>query len=298
MHTDFPHHKAAKMHPQHQPHCKQTCFVFTEIADIELPPEITKLQSEKLNLAMKSNEMTNGGISSASAIYKNKECMAMGAGQPCHQQPKTSSKGKRLIVILSAVLICVTMAGGIPLVLQLRSSSLLEARMSFIRRLLTEAPLIEGSWTTAENDSNFSSNIIEVRKNLVGAVLWPVTVPCGSQYLDAVQLALEGIDKAKRITSKTGYMRIVESSDEMEQTHLKGEVAILMGLGGGHTLGSSLGVLRSMYLLGVRFVSLASFGCTTPWAGASIKNDLIIEDNSTTNSLTGFGKVSPCELNL
>lgn len=294
MHSDFPHHKAAKMHPQHQPHCKQTCFVFTEIADIELPPEITKLQSEKLNLAMKSNEMMNGGISSASAIYKNKECMAMGAGQPCHQQPKAASKGKRLIVILSAVLICVTMAGGIPLVLQLRSSSLLEARMSFIRRLLTEAPLIEGSWMTGENDSNFSSNIIEVRKNLVGAVLWPVTVPCGSQYLDAVQLALEGIDKAKRITSKTGYMRIVESSDEMEQTHLKGEVAILMGLGGGHTLGSSLGVLRSMYLLGVRFVSLTSFGCTTPWAGASIKNDLIIEDNSTTNSLTGFGKVSRC----
>lgn len=292
MNSDFPHHQTTKMHNQHQPHCKQACFVFTEIADIELPPEITKLQNEKLNLAMKSNEMMNGGISSTAAMYKNKECMAMGSGQPC-QQPKSSNKGRRLLVILGAIMICVTMAGGIPLVLQLRSSSLLEARMSFIRRLLTEAPLIEGSWTTTEKDSNFSSNIIEVRKNLVGAVLWPVTVPCGSQYLDAVQLALEGVDKAKRITSKTGYMRIVESSDEMEQTHLKGEVAILMGLGGGHTIGSSLGVLRSMYMLGVRFVSLTSFGCTTPWAGASIKNDLIIEDNSTTNSLTSFGKVSP-----
>uniref|UniRef100_T1GRG0 Dipeptidase n=1 Tax=Megaselia scalaris TaxID=36166 RepID=T1GRG0_MEGSC len=271
MNTEFPHHQATKMHSQHQPHCKQTCFVFTEIADIELPPEITKLQSEKLNLAVKSNEMMNGGLQTPSSMYKSKECMALGSGQQCNQEPK-SSKGRRLIVILCAVLVCVTMAGGIPLILQLRSSSLLEARMAFIRRLLTEAPLIEGSsWTTKEKEANFSTNIIEVRKNLVGAVLWPITVPCGSQYLDAVQLALEGIDKAKRLTSKTGYMRIVESSDEMEQTHLKGEVAILMGLGGGHTLGSSLGVLRSMYMLGVRFVSLTSFGCTTPWAGHPLK---------------------------
>lgn len=270
--NQVPNHDFMEVHTlrQHQPHCKQHCFVFTEIADIELPPEITKFTSEKMN----------GSISSC------KKEQSIDASS----EHTKSSKSRKIIIALVIILVCITMAGGIPLALQLRSSSLLEARLAFIRRLLTESPLIEGSWTP-QKDMNYSNSMVEVRKNFIGAVLWPIAVPCGAQYLDAVQLALEGIDEAKRITVVTDNMHIVESADEMEQTHINGEVAVLMGIDGGHALGASLAVLRSMYLLGARFVSVTSLECTTPWAAASIRRkDVIIDDNST-NSLNDFGKV-------
>ncbi|XP_055385136.1 dipeptidase 1 [Condylostylus longicornis] len=266
------------VHHQHQPHCKQRCFVFTEIADIELPPEITltnKYSTEKLKSAsIQSYKMEN----SITPI------------------PENSSKGPKVVAILSAILVCICLAGGIPLALQLRASSLLEARLSFIRRLLSETPLVEGYWYP-KKDVNLTVSINEVKSNLVGAVLWPITVPCEAQYLDAVQLALEGIDEARRMLSKSQTaMKIVETADEMQAAHSDGQVAVLLGLAGGHTLGASLAVLRSMYMLSARFVSITSLGCTTPWAGASIRNDRIIEENST-NTLTEFGKSILFEMN-
>ncbi|XP_055902759.1 dipeptidase 2 [Eupeodes corollae] len=275
-----PSHEFLEVHTvhQHQPHCKQQCFVFTEIADIELPPEMNKFTTEKIR---------NGSISSC-----KKEAM----DYESKRSKGSSSRGRKVVIALGVILFCIAMAGGIPLALQLRSSSLLEARLAFIRRLLTESPLVEGYWSP-KKDMNFSNSIGEVRKNFIGAVLWPIAVPCGAQYLDAVQLALEGIDEARRITFNSESMHIVESADEMEQTHIRGEVAILMGLGGGHAIGASLAVLRSMYMLGARFVSVTSLECPTPWAAASIRrHDYIIEDNST-NTLTDFGKTVLYEMN-
>lgn len=52
-------------------------------------------------------------------------------------------------------------------------------------------------------------------------MLWPILVPCGSQYLDAVQLALEGIDKVKRFMRKDPVMTLVENAEEMEQVFIK-----------------------------------------------------------------------------
>ncbi|KAH8294029.1 hypothetical protein KR054_007513 [Drosophila jambulina] len=275
-----------EVHPlhQHQPHCKQQCFVFTEIADIELPAEITKFGggTEKIRCS-------NGGIPTYST--KKDSCSESSGERP------ERSRGRKILLGVGAVLICIAMAGGIPLALQLRSSSLLEARLAFIRRLLTESPLIEGSWKPPSTMNLNSSNLFEVRQNHIGAVLWPIAVPCGAQYLDAVQLTLEGIDRAKRITAASDLMHIVESADEMEQTHIRGEVAVLMGISGGHALGTSTAVLRSIYLLGARFVSITSLECTTPWAAAAIRRpDYLVEEN-VTNSFNEFGQTMLFEMN-
>jgi membrane dipeptidase len=161
--------------------------------------------------------------------------------------------------------------------------------LSFIRRLLSEYPLI-GSSINAFTESNFTQSYFEIKESMIGAILWPIRVPCQAQYLDAVQLALEGIDEAKRIVHRTKGMRFVSSADEMEQAHNEGKIGVLLGIEGGHSLGSSVAVLRMFYSLGARFISLTSFECSNPWISANSKEPLFEESSPT--SMTEFGKVS------
>lgn len=179
---------------------------------------------------------------------------------------------------------------GIPVALQLRSSSLLEARLSFIRRLLNEYPLIGGSVNTF-SESNFTKHYFEFKESMIGAIFWPVRVPCQAQYLDAVQLALEGIDEAKRIVDRTSGLKFVTSADEMEQAHNEGKIGVLLGLEGGHSLGASVAVLRMFYSLGARFISLTSHECSNPWITAHTTKEPLFEEDHIESSMTEFGKV-------
>lgn len=126
---------------------------------------------------------------------------------------------------------------------------------------------------------------------MVGCIFWNIRVPCQAQYLDAVQLALEGIDEVTRIVSRTKGMRIVSSAEEMEQAHNAGEIGVLLGLEGGHVLGASVAVLRMFYSLGARFISLTSYECSTAWIAAQTTREPLFEENIPT-SITQFGKVS------
>jgi len=79
--------------------------------------------------------------------------------------------------------------------------------------------------------------------------------------------------------------------EEIQNAFENGKIASLIGVEGGHSIDSSMGVLRMFYELGVRYLTL-THTCNTPWAGASPFNE-----NPENSGLTDFGKALVVEMN-
>lgn len=76
---------------------------------------------------------------------------------------------------------------------------------------------------------------------------------------------------------------------DINQAHKNRQICSLIGVEGGHSLAGSLGVLRTFYSLGVRYMTLTST-CHTPWADSS--NADAPKYDVKHGGLTSYGKVS------
>ncbi|XP_023705512.1 dipeptidase 1 isoform X2 [Cryptotermes secundus] len=175
----------------------------------------------------------------------------------------------------------------------------LEARLDTVRRILHEVPLVDGHNDLPWNIRKFLKNqlvnfrfaedlremspwsrsswshtdLLRLREGMVAAQFWSAYVPCSTQHLDAVQLALEQIDVIRRLVAKyPTYMTLVTTTEGIERAHESGLLASLIGVEGGHAIGTSLGVLRMLYQLGARYLTL-THTCNTPWADCSIADE-------------------------
>ncbi|XP_032743870.1 dipeptidase 3 [Rattus rattus] len=141
------------------------------------------------------------------------------------------------------------------------------------------------------NFTRGQTSLDRLRDGLVGAQFWSAYIPCQTQDRDAVRVALEQIDLIRRLCSAYPELELVTSADGLNSTQ---KLACLIGLEGGHSLDTSLAVLRSFYELGVRYLTL-TFTCSTPWAESATKFRHHFYTNI--SGLTSFGEKVVEEMN-
>lgn len=134
------------------------------------------------------------------------------------------------------------------------------------------------------------TDLMRLREGKVGAQFWSVYVPATLDEPEAVVMTLEQIDVTRRLIDKYPEdLALSLTADDAEAAMAEGKIASLMGMEGGHSIGSSLAVLRQMYALGVRYMTL-THSKNVPWADSAT-------DAPAHDGLTGFGKDVIHEMN-
>ncbi|XP_055477301.1 dipeptidase 3 [Psammomys obesus] len=141
------------------------------------------------------------------------------------------------------------------------------------------------------NFTRGQTSLDRLRDGLVGAQFWSAYIPCQTQDRDAVRLALEQIDLIRRMCAAYPELELVTSAEGLNTTQ---KLACLIGVEGGHSLDTSLAVLRSFYELGVRYLTL-TLTCSTPWAESATKFRHHFYTNI--SGLTSFGEKVVEEMN-
>ena len=147
-----------------------------------------------------------------------------------------------------------------------------------------------GTADPAKGKGPMHTDLARLAKGRVGAQFWSVYVDAGLTEQQAVQATLEQIDVMKRILARhPDRLEFVTTADGAEKAMKAGRVASLIGMEGGHSIGSSLGVLRQMYALGARYMTI-THSKNTPWADSAT-------DAPTHDGLTDFGRDVVREMN-
>lgn len=145
-------------------------------------------------------------------------------------------------------------------------------------------------------DTSFT-DLPRLRAGRVGAQFWVAFVGCNSQFKDAVEETIEQIDVIKRlIRAYPDDLQYATSAKEIWDAFNRGQIASLIAVEGGHSLDNRLAVLRLMYELGARYVTL-THSCNTPWGDSSPADDINSGIPAEHNGLTEYGKLVVKEMN-
>src|SRR6202161_3696018 len=168
------------------------------------------------------------------------------------------------------------------------------------RELLSRHPLVDGHndlpWAIrdefggdpvrarlAEPVPQTQTDLPRLAAGGVGAQFWSVYVPATLGGDAAVTTVLEQIDTAHRmIEAYPDRLELALTAADVERIFAAGKVASLLGAEGGHAINNSLGVLRSLYALGVRYMTL-THNNNVGWADSAT-------DDVDAHGLTDFGR--------
>jgi membrane dipeptidase len=180
--------------------------------------------------------------------------------------------------------------------------------LAHARALLTAHPVVDGHndlpWALREQAGHdldrldpgtdlrgrTHTDLPRMRAGGVGGQFWSVYVPTSVTGGAAVTATLEQIDVVHRMTERhAAGLAPARTADDLEAAREQGRIASLLGAEGGHSIDCSLGTLRGLYALGVRYLTL-THNDNTPWADSAT-------DKPAAHGLTRFGEEVVREMN-
>ena len=158
------------------------------------------------------------------------------------------------------------------------------------REVLAKSPIIDGHNDTPHQiaalfDRDFSkfdlaslsadvlakthTDIKTARAGYLGGQYWSVYVDAALPKHEAVTRTIQQIDVVRQMMARyPETFTYAATAAEVEAAMKKGKIASLIGMEGGHSIGSSLEILRQTYALGARYMTL-THSLTTDWADSA-----------------------------
>ena len=157
-----------------------------------------------------------------------------------------------------------------------------EVFYDFDRLELTDSAVCQAAGT--------HTDLPRLRAGGVGAQFWSVYVPATLPGDAAVTATLEQIDGGHAMINRyADQLALATTVDDVERAWKQGKIASLMGAEGGHQINESLGTLRMLYRLGVRYLTL-THNHNVPWADSAT-------DEPVLGGLSDFGREVVAEMN-
>jgi membrane dipeptidase len=134
------------------------------------------------------------------------------------------------------------------------------------------------------------TDLPRLRAGGVGAQFWSVFVPATLTGGAAVTATLEQVDAAHTMIARyADQLAFATTVEDVERAWQQGRIASLMGAEGGHQIDGSLGTLRMLHRLGVRYLTL-THNDNVPWADSAT-------DEPVLGGLSDFGREVVAEMN-
>lgn len=143
----------------------------------------------------------------------------------------------------------------------------------------------------AKGVPEFHTDIPRLQMGGVGAQFWSAYVDVESaKKHSAVRETLEQIDVIHRLVNRyPDVFEMASTASDIKRIRAKGKIASMIGVEGGHSIDNSLGILRTYYSLGVRYMTL-THSENTEWADSAT-------DTPKNNGLSKFGEEVVREMN-
>jgi membrane dipeptidase len=144
--------------------------------------------------------------------------------------------------------------------------------------------MVDEGYDLGERHDYAQVDIPRMRQGGVTGVFFSIyTSAARMSPLESIKAALVQIDTVRQQAGRHGPdLTMAATAAEILAAKKQGKMAVLLGLEGGHLIDSNLGVLRSYFELGARYLTL-THSYNTPWADSS-------GAKPEHNGLTAFGR--------
>src|ERR1051326_7680911 len=154
----------------------------------------------------------------------------------------------------------------------------------------TQRLIDDKAFDIAKRNATGSIDIPRMREGGLDAIFFSIWMNGDVTGPTAVTRALDQIDAVREaVRSHPNDLVLATTAAEIRRAHAAKKIAALMGVEGGHMIDSDLGILRTYYALGVRYMTL-THSLNTPWADSS-------GDKPAHDGLAPFGRDVVREMN-